>query len=86
MKRNSFTLIEIMVVIAIIAILAGLIIPVLTRVEPVNVKPTTLGNFSWDKINIDGCEYLLFKAAEGKLHITHKGDCTNSVHCRKVER
>lgn len=34
----------------------------------------------YDVITIDGCKYLQYGTSFGYLEITHKGDCSNSIH------
>lgn len=29
---------------------------------------------------IDGCQYLFYRASYGYWEVTHKGNCTNSIH------
>lgn len=86
MRKNAFTIVEVLVVIAILAILAGLIIPAITRKSPDNVQATPLGDLRWSETNIEGCQYLSFKTADGYLVVTHKGNCTNEIHWRRLEK
>jgi hypothetical protein len=32
-------------------------------------------------ITIEGCEYFRFRSTHGYIHITHKGNCKNPIHC-----
>lgn len=41
---------------------------------------TVPGNFSYNVIVIDSCEYLEYGGAHGYLEITHKGNCRNKIH------
>jgi hypothetical protein len=31
-------------------------------------------------INVDGCEYLIYMGMGSQMMLTHKGNCTNSIH------
>jgi hypothetical protein len=32
-------------------------------------------------IEIEGCEYFRYHSTHAYVHITHKGNCKNPVHC-----
>lgn len=38
---------------------------------------------SYCVVAIQGCEYIIFRAATGDPSITHKGNCKNPIHLRK---
>jgi len=40
-------------------------------------------NDQHERIVIDGCEYISFLTYYGYRGLTHKGNCTNSVHIYK---
>lgn len=34
-------------------------------------------------VKIDSCEYIMYRASSSYLHVTHKGNCNNTIHnCR----
>jgi len=43
------------------------------------------GAVDYNVVVIDNCQYLEM-ATYGRLIVTHKGDCTNSIHCRHGEK
>lgn len=88
MKR-AFTLIEVMVVVAIVAIAAGLIIPAIQKakntvttqeLEAVGIRPTGVLPDNISVIKIDGCEYILINNTHGLIGIIHKANCWNVGH------
>lgn len=45
--------------------------------------------YKTNEINIavfDGCEYIANRTANGLTVLTHKGNCTNSIHIYNVEK
>ena len=36
--------------------------------------------FKYEIIQIEGCEYLRYMGAQGYKHVTHKGNCNNTIH------
>lgn len=36
----------------------------------------------YEVIDIDGCEYIMYSSSYGYLQVTHKGDCSNPIHCQ----
>lgn len=70
-------------------ILFVICIALLMSCKPANVsiqekpKPSNLFNnnveaeFNYTVVVIDSCEYLMWRAANGYLQITHKGNCKN---------
>lgn len=83
MKKTKFTLIEAMVVVAILFILAGIIIPTVCEIRKPN-SPTHRMEIGEDGVKrfvatIDGCEYYIDRYNRNRI-LCHKGNCKNPIH------
>jgi prepilin-type N-terminal cleavage/methylation domain-containing protein len=84
--KKAFTLIELMIVIAILAILASVILPIIGHVNdkangqhstyyPVTLPTGKNISYGAELFIIDGCQYIRWNGG-----LAHKGNCTNSIH------
>jgi len=82
--KKSFTLVEVLVVVGIIAILAAGMIPVLTGMKDRgSVNPSIAIRVGTKTVNykivpVEGCQYI----ATDEGAFIHKANCTNEVHLK----